>query len=148
MAFHFHLEAILRLRRGQERLERLRLEFIASEQARARTTLEAVTERFFGSRRSFQEQMGVAKFGSELQFENARSERVAAARNALEVRISELEQLRLKQVRAYRNARQSREMLENLRSRKFEIYRQWQSRHEQQELDDLFLMRRGVANDE
>jgi len=31
MAFHFPLEAILRLRRGQERMERLKLEAIASE---------------------------------------------------------------------------------------------------------------------
>jgi flagellar export protein FliJ len=148
MAFHFPLEVILRLRRGQERLERLKLEAIASELARARRQLEIMTEQFFESRRRFQQQMGQGTSGSELQFENARSERVAAARRALNARIFELEQQRLKQVDAFMKARQGREILENLRSGKFEIYRQTLSRHEQQELDDLFLMRQDLLRDE
>ncbi len=36
MAFHFPLETILRLRRGLEGMERLKLESLASELARAR----------------------------------------------------------------------------------------------------------------
>jgi flagellar export protein FliJ len=148
MAFRFPLEAILRLRRGQERAERLKLEAIASEQAWARNQLEWITERFFAARRRFQQHMGQGTFGSELQFENARSEEVAATRRALKVRISELEQQRLEQVEAYTKARQGREILENLRSGKFEIYRRMLSRREQQELDDLFLMRQDLFRDE
>lgn len=148
MAFHFPLEAILRLRRGQERLERLKLEAIASELARARRQLEIMTEQFFESRRRFQQQMGQGTSGSELQFENARSVSVTAARRALNVRILELDRQRLKQVEAYMKARQGREILENLRGRKFEIYRQALSRREQQELDDLFLMRQDLSRDE
>jgi flagellar export protein FliJ len=148
MAFHFPLEAILRLRRGQERMQRLKLEAIASEQAQARRQLEFITEQFFESRRRFQQQMCQETSGSELQFEDARSDRVTAARRALRMRISELEQQRLKQVEAYMTARQSREMLENLRSRKFEVYRKLLSRREQQELDDLFLMRQDLFRDE
>ena len=34
MAFHFSLEAVLRVRRGQERVERLKLEAILSEPCR------------------------------------------------------------------------------------------------------------------
>jgi flagellar export protein FliJ len=148
MAFHFSLETILRLRRGQERAERLKLEAIASEQARAVSQLEIMTERFFESRRRFQQLMVQGTSGSELQFENARSEGVAAARRALKARISELEQQRLKQVEAYTKARQSREILENLRNTKFEVYRQMLSRREQQELDALFLMRQDPFRDE
>ena len=148
MPFHFPLEGILRLRRGQERLERLKLEAIASEQAQARRQLEIMTAQFFESRRHFQKQMGVEKFGSELQFEDARSDRVAATLRALTLRIFALEQQRLKQVEAYTKARQGREILENLRSRKFEVYRQTLSRREQQELDDLYLMRQGFLRDE
>ncbi len=142
MAFHFTLEAILRLRRGQERVERLKLETIASEQAQARNQLENMTQQFYESRRRFQQQMGQEVFGVELQFEDGRSDRVAAARLALEMRIAALEQLRLKQMEAYTKAHQSRELLEKLRDRKFELYRQALSRREQQDLDDLFLMRR------
>jgi flagellar biosynthesis chaperone FliJ len=64
------------------------------------------------------------------------------------LRISELEEQRLNQIQAYRKARQNREMFESLRSRKFEIYRQLLSRREQQELDDLFLMRRNLLWEE
>lgn len=148
MAFHFQFETILRLRRGVERMERLKLEAIASEQGQARSQLEIMTAQFFESRRRFQQQMGAEKFAAELQFENTRSESVAAARRALALRISELEKPRLKQVEAYTQARQGREMFENLRTRKFEAYRQMLSRREQQELDDLFLMRRNMLWDE
>jgi flagellar export protein FliJ len=148
MAFHFPLEVILRLRRGQERMERLKLEAIASELARARRQLELMTEQFYESRRRFQQQMDQGTSGSELQFENARSESVTAARRALKAHILELEQQRLKQVEAFMKARQGLEILENLRSRKFEIYRRTLSRHEQQELDDLFLMRQDLLRDE
>lgn len=148
MAFHFPLEAILRLRRGQERAERLKLEVIASEQAQARNQLENMTNEFFESRRRFQQQMGEEKFGAELQFEDARSDRVAAARRALEMRIAALEQLRLKQLAVYAKAHQSRELLDKLRERKFELYRLMLSRREQQDLDDLFLMRRNRFDDE
>jgi flagellar biosynthesis chaperone FliJ len=148
MAFHFPLEAILRLRRGQERAERLKLEAIASEQALARNRLENMTQQFFASRRSFQQQLGDEKFGAELQFEDERSDRIAAARRALEMRIAELEQERLKQVVAYKKAHQSREVLENLRGRKFALYVQMLSRREQQELDNLFLMRKDRFRDE
>jgi len=148
MAFHFSLEAILRLRRGQERAERLKLEAIASEQALARNQLENMTRQFFASRRCFQRQLGDEKFGAELQFEDERSDRIASARRALEMRIAELEQERLKQVVAYKKAHQSREVLENLRGRKFALYVQMLSRREQQELDDLFLMRKDRFRDE
>jgi flagellar biosynthesis chaperone FliJ len=148
MAFHFPLEAILRLRRVQERAERLKVEAIASEQAQARNQLENMTQQFLESRRLFQQQLGDEKFGAELQFEDARSDRVTAARRALEMRIAALEQLRLKQLAVYAKAHQSRELLENLRDRKLEMYRQMLSRREQQDLDDLFLMRRDRFDDE
>jgi flagellar export protein FliJ len=148
MAFQFPLEAILRLRRGQERMERLKLEAIVSEQAQARRRLAIMTDQFFESRRRFQQRMGQETSGSELQFEYQRSGRVAAARRGLELRIAELEQARLKQLLAYSKARQYREMLESLRDRKFEIYRQLLSRREQQSLDDLFLMRQELFRDE
>jgi flagellar protein FliJ len=148
MAFQFSLEAILHLRRGQERTERLKLETIASEKARAKMLLANMTEQFFESQRRFQQQMGHEKFGAELQFEDARAERVAAARRALETRIAKLEQERLKQLEVYKKAHQNREILENLRARKFDVYRQELSRREQQQLDDLFLMRRNGARDE
>jgi len=56
-----------------------------------------------------------------------------------------LEQAQLKQVEAFTKVRQYREMVENLRNRKLEIYRQYVLLREQQELEDLFLMRRDLV---
>lgn len=148
MAFHFPLEAVLRLRRGQERMQRLKLEAIASEQAKAKLQLEIVTQQSLESRRRFQERMGQDTSGSELQFEDMRRERAKAALRALETRIAELEKLRLKQVEVFIKARQGREILESLRDKKYEVYRQLLSRREQQQLDDLFLMRQGLFRNE
>ena len=129
-------------------MERLKLEAIASEQARARMQLRILAEQFLESRRRFQQRMGQDTSGSELQFESLRAERVAAARRTLETHISELEKLRLKQVGAFTKARQAREILEKLRDRELETYRQTLTRREQQQLDDLFLMRLSVLRDE
>jgi flagellar biosynthesis chaperone FliJ len=148
MAFQFSLEAILRLRRGLERMERLKLKAIASEQALAKRELEIITERFFESRRRFQERMSQETYASELQFEDARANRVAAAQRALRIRILDLEQIRISQVHAYTKAHRSREVLENLRDKMFEVYRKDLIRHGQQGLDDLFLMCQNLFRDE
>jgi len=148
MAFQFPLQAILRLRRGLERMERLKLESLASEQARAKRELELIVAQSLESRRRFQERMLHETIGSELQFEDGRADREAAAQRALKNRIVELEQLRLKQVQVYTKTRQNREVLESLRDKKFEVYRQDLLRREQQGLDDLFLMRQNLPRDE
>lgn len=148
MAFHFPLQAILRLRRGLERMERLKLEAIASELARAKRELEIMTEQFIDSRRKFQKRLVQVTYASELIFEDARADRVAAAQRGLKIRIAELEQMRLKQVQIYMKAQQSREVLESLHDKKFEIYRKEMIRLEQQGLDDLFVMRKSLLRDE
>jgi flagellar protein FliJ len=148
MPFEFPLEAVLRLRRGQERVERLKLEAIASELAQARRQLEFVTDQHLQSRLRFREAMREETLGSELQFEEARSERIEAARRALQIRVAQLEQERLKQVEIFVQSRQRREIVENLRERAFQTYRQARSRREQQNLNDLFLMGQGLGRNE
>jgi flagellar biosynthesis chaperone FliJ len=92
--------------------------------------------------------LGQETFGAEVQFEDARAGRAAASQSALQNRILELEQLRLKQVAAFTKARQGREVLENLREKKLGVYRQELIRREQQDLDDLFVMRQNLNRDE
>jgi flagellar export protein FliJ len=148
MAFHFPLEPVLRLRLGQERVERLKLETIVSEQGQTRARLEEVTRSSFESRRRFQQELSNTLCGSELQFEFTRQARVSFIRAALQVRLVDLEKQRLAQAQTYSKIRLSREALENLRQRKFDLYRVEQSRHEQQDLDDLFLMRKRFTRDD
>lgn len=148
MAYHFPLEAVLRFRRSQERMERLKLEAILSELARTRALLDQVTQRFFESRRRFQKELGDTLAGSELQFEAMRGKSVASMRVSLRARLVELDKGRLAQMQQYLKARQRREILENLRHRKLDVYRIEQSHREQQQLDDLFLMRSEIPADE
>ena len=141
MAYHFPLDAVLRFRRSQEHSERLKLEAIVSEHARTRALLDQVTRSFCESRRRFQQNLGDAVSGAELHFEAMLGKRAIARRESLRVRLAELDQRRSAQLQQYLQARQKREILENLRNRKLEVYRAEHSRTEQQELDDLFLMR-------
>lgn len=148
MAFHFSLEAVLRLRRGLERVERLKLEAIIIEQAKTRAQLEELTESHFELRRQFQRNLGNGLVGSELQFEAMREAGATALRASLSARLKELDQQRWAQAQIFKKARQHREVLENLHVRKLDLYRIEQGRREQQELDDLFLMRQGIKSDE
>jgi flagellar export protein FliJ len=148
MAFQFSLEAVLHLRRGQERVERLKLEAILSEQAKTRASLAELIQSHFELRRHFQQDLGIGLVGSELQHEALREANVTSLRTSLRARLAELDQQRWAQARIFSKARQNREVLENLRLRKLNLYRIEQGRREQRELDDLFLTQRRVRVDE
>jgi flagellar export protein FliJ len=148
MPFHFPLDSVLRLRLGQERMERLKLEAIASELAQAGRQLGFITDRGMDARRRFREQMSHETYGSELHFEETAEERMEAVRRAMEIRVAQLEQERLKQVEVYKKSRRRRETLENVREQKLAAYIQTMGRREQQQLDDLFLMRQGTQSNE
>jgi flagellar export protein FliJ len=141
MAFHFSLESVLRVRRGQERNARLKLEAIVSEQSAARAKLEQITETGIVLKRRFQDELKNILKGSELQFEVTRESNLELSRTWIRSRVAELEQQRLAQVKIFLDARRSREVLESVRLQKLELYRIESLRQEQQELDDLFLMR-------
>jgi flagellar export protein FliJ len=148
MAFRFSLESILQLRRSQEQLERLKLEAIIWEQRQMRARLEGVIERSVESRHRFQQELAAGLTGSELQFQAMRQENTAAVRASLQDHLLELERSRLDQLLVFHKFRQRREILEKLRLRKLEVYAREQSRREQQELDDLFLMRQEIVRNE
>ena len=148
VAFYFSLEAVLRVRRGQERVERLKLEAILSDQARTRTRLEEVELGRFELRRKFQQELGNGIVGSELQYQAIREANMVSLCASLRARLVDLEQQRWAQLKLFAKARQHREVLENLRARKLDLYRIEQGRREQQELDDLFLMRQEIKSDE
>jgi flagellar biosynthesis chaperone FliJ len=99
-------------------------------------------------RRHFQQELGRGLVGSELQYEAMREANVASLLAALRTRLAELGQQHWTQAQIFIMARQRREVLEHLRLRKLDLYRIDHARREQQELDDLFLMRQGTNSDE
>jgi flagellar biosynthesis chaperone FliJ len=86
--------------------------------------------------------VAAAELQFELLSENMRQER----RRMLAARLAELEKREIVQQQAYRLARQKREILSNLRQRKWDEYRREQARREQQRLDELFLLHRAATS--
>jgi flagellar export protein FliJ len=146
MGFTFSLQPVLRLHASYERLERLRLLAIAAEIVRAREEIAAVARESVAARTDMHTRIGAGVAAAELHFEllseNMRQER----KRMLGVLVAELEKRELVQQRAYRLARQKREILSNLRQRKWDEYRREQARREQQRLDELFLLHRAATS--
>jgi len=134
MPFHFSLQPILKLRMSYERLERLRLLGLVAVMVRVRESADA--------RRHLQQTLGSGLAGVELQLEAACEKLRADRKQALEARLADLSQKHEKQRLIYLNARQKREILENLRDRKWEDYRREQNRREQQQVDEMHLLHR------
>ena len=143
----FPLRPVLRLRRTQERHERLKLEAIGSEVGRARATLNELTKMSHDWSRQMQGSLGAGTSASQLQWDSMHAANLMAARAAQAGRLLALEKERRAQLRAYTHARQQREIIESLFRRKLESYRLEQSRREQQQLDDLFLARLTISRD-
>jgi flagellar export protein FliJ len=143
MAFHFSMETLLRLRHSLERKERLTLEDLARRIAAVRTEIAELQQEH---RAALALQSGGLKGGlnaSELHFAQA-CEAVREARHrSLTDRLVELEKQHRLQQSVFLEARQKREVLDNLRDRQESEYRRDRDRREQQDVDDLFLMRAG-----
>jgi flagellar export protein FliJ len=141
MAFRFTLESVLTVRSGFERLERNRLHLLAAAAARLR---EAIAAQCADSAKAAAEieaklRAGITsvELGTDLLSQSARAER----RRSLEAQLGDLVKKQQKQQLAYFAAKARREILTNLRERKFAQYRAEQTRREQARLDELFLLR-------
>jgi len=142
MPFHFPLSSLLRLRESLEKNELLRLQAFAAQIAQVRAEIESLDTQIESSRREVLEQAAAGISGAELHIaalgEFARLE----LRAKLIVRRDELERARQVQQVRYADARQRREILSNLQERQCSAYQHEQARREQQQVDELFLIRR------
>lgn len=147
MAFEFTLDPVLRLRKSYERLERLRLLAIAAMIVRTREEIAAAergeTKLAIARRESLARGLLAAEIQTELALEKARGR----ARAALLERLGSLQNLQVKQSRAFSLARTKREILERLRETKLHEFRVLEGRREQRRLDELYLLRRLVPTE-
>ena len=148
MAFHFSLDAILRMWRSREKFERLRLETLAARIDRLRHEIEAVEQASHEERRDLASVLPQGMAASQLQFATLCTDGRHRFRDLMEKQIVELEKQREIQRRIFEHARRQREILENLRGRKLDAYRAEEARQAQQEMDELFLARRNSAPSE
>lgn len=148
MSFHFSLQPILKLRKSYERLERLRLLGILAMIVRVREESAALEKESADARSRLRQTLGTGLAGVEIHLEIACERLRADRRRALETRLADLAQKHAKQRLIYLNARRKREILENLRDRKWDEYRREQNRREQRELDELHLLHRAGTDHE
>jgi flagellar FliJ protein len=142
MAFHFSLQPVLRVRLGYERLEHLRLLALAGMIVRLRGEMAALDAESSTARQNMQSMLSSGMAGVELHMELICVKLRAERRRAVEGRLVDFARKQEKQRIVYLGARQKREILENLRKRKWDEYQKEQARKEQQSLDDLYLLHR------
>ncbi len=141
MPFAYRLEVLLRLQHSLERQEENRLLACVVRVARLKAELQSWEAARFARKRRIMEELETGATGVVLQI--AADWDFAARRKQSDVRkqIEAAEQLRLQQMRVYREARQKREVLDGLREQQQTVYNQEELRKMQQTLDEMYLVR-------
>ncbi|MGA9633066.1 MAG: flagellar FliJ family protein [Candidatus Acidiferrales bacterium] len=148
MAFHFSLDAVLRMWTSRERFERLRLEGLTAKIQRLRHEIEAVDRASREDRRNVTSLLSEGMTASQLQFTSLCTDGQRQFRVLMEKQVAELMKQHEVQRKIFEHARRQRETLESLRDRKLEAYRAAEAREIQEQMDELFLARRVSAPNE
>ena len=141
MAFRFPLQVVLRVRQSLEQRERLRLALLTGYIHQLRLQSETLNEQRAQAWTNLTERLQDGIVGAELQFETACMAAFVDRQKTLLAKIANLEKERTEQERSFREARKKRKVLENLRGRMLDTYRQIQGRRDQQQMDDMFAIR-------
>jgi flagellar export protein FliJ len=147
MAFRFPLKALHRLRAIYERREGQRLAVLTHQLLAAQKQLAALKAEQLADAGSLSKNLQRGMTGAEVQFQvvcgAARLKRTKLAAQAVE----SLSRQREGQLAQYRQARQNLEVLTRLYERRLTAYRRTQARLEQQQANDLFLIRPQTPED-
>lgn len=141
MAFHFRFQSLLRARQALERNEELRLHVILRQLRSLNEELTVVLQENRACSRRISEATQRGTTGAELRFEALCASQRAHHRDILQQKIIETEKLRSAQQGVLLQASKNREVLEQLRARQLELYRLTESRRQQSQLDELFLLK-------
>jgi flagellar export protein FliJ len=141
MPFRFPLETILHLRRSVEHQQELRLRAANQQVARMRHVIQQIEQQIASTRTRESSQLNSGTTAAELQFTEAcetvlEQQGVAATRELMRV-----EHVRDQQNKIFQQARRERETFERLRDHQHAEYERNARRREQQQLDELFLLR-------
>jgi flagellar export protein FliJ len=142
MAFRFPLEVLLRVRRGLERQQELRLQEANHRVAMLRQQIEEVHSEVGNivARRRPQLESGIS--AAELQFDVLCRSVLTERQRTLEKQRVEAEAHRYSCREDFQQARRQREVMDTLRLHQLQDYHQQEARQDQRRLDDLFLLRR------
>ncbi len=136
MGFYFPLSSVLRVREAAEQREERALQDITSDIDSATQSLEEVKRVLSEMEKTRQEIPESLQSGYNVQAWYGQREILTESKRQLLERIDKLKVLRGQQMMAYRNARQHREVLDNLRERVFVEFEADLDRRDQRAMDD------------
>jgi flagellar export protein FliJ len=143
MAFHFTLEAVLRLRQSLEDRELLLLQSLLTRRAALRSEVEQLRQSSFNLEQEAKQAMLLRPTPAvEIHFAMARLQGLDRRQQLLREQLRQLESAIVEQRLRYRQQRRNREALEALREAQLRDYQLTQRRREQAQLDELHLLRR------
>ena len=142
MAFHFSLDAVLRLRQSLERQQEQLLREANQQVAAIQLKIENLDEQLSQQASRENSQLASTVSGAELQFMRLCRSIILGQRSGLERRLASAQAVRDGRMASFRQARQQREVMETLRQAQAQVYGQYQARKNQRQLDDLLLLRR------
>jgi flagellar export protein FliJ len=140
MAFHFFLDAVLRLRQSLERQQELLLREANQQMNAVQLRIDHLNTQL--ALYAAQETQQSILSGAELHFMGLCRSVLLGQRGSLEKRLATAQTIRNSRMTSFRQARQQREVLETLRHTQVQLYRQNEARQNQRQLDDLLLLRR------
>ena len=146
MPFRFTLESVLRLRVSHERQEQAKLELAAQHLYAAREKCASLKREHDALEENFRKIMSAGMDASELHFYLSSKTGLITAEAEAEREAAEAQKLWNEQRLKFLRARQDREVIASIRHRQHQEYMVEQNRREQQQIDDLFAMRRLHAN--
>lgn len=141
MAFHFTLEAVLRLRRSLEDRELLLLQTLFARRATLTQELEQLHQADFNLKEETGRALEQPTPAVEIHFTMVRLQGISRRQQLVQTELRQLEIAIAEQRLRFETQRRSREVLEALRDEQWSEYRLARHRREQAQLDELHRLR-------
>jgi len=141
MAFHFPLQAVLHFRQSVEHQQELRLRTANQQVARVRHLLDQIDAQIRQVQVRRARELDNGTTSAELRYIVLEKSSLDQLRQDAQHELERWQNLRDQQQRVFQQARRERETFESLRDHQLRAYQRDATRHEQRDLDDLFLLR-------
>jgi flagellar export protein FliJ len=142
MAFKFSLATVLRLREiAEEREERLLMQ-IRQQMAQSQQELAELDARSVAVIAQRESELTNQIPATELQDSYMRISMLEERKKIVRERLAKLETLRIQQMKIYETAHRDKEVIEQIREEKLELFQREQVRREQRDMDDNFAARK------
>lgn len=142
MPFKFSLATVLRLRESLEHKEQLALEQCYRHLYSLQRLLSEEDERITLIQQQYEERLIRGTKAADLHFSLEQRVQAERRRETVLHQLTEAQTKLRHQIDTYREARQKREIIDQVRSNKFQEYQKRESIAEQKARDDMFLLRR------